>query len=80
MADVNEIRALKASFLGALDTAAALEAIKSKVMALDPNAGVAEDDLEELGRADARARGVVAGAARPRSNRCAMRRRLGERV
>ena len=50
MADVNEIRALQASFLGALDTAAALEAIKSKVMALDPNAGIAEDDLAELGR------------------------------
>lgn len=50
MADVNEIRALQASFLGALDTAAALEAIKSKVLALDPNAGVAEDDLAELGR------------------------------
>lgn len=50
MADENEIRALQASFLGALDTAAALEAIKSKVLALDPNAGVAEDDLAELGR------------------------------
>jgi hypothetical protein len=50
MADLNEIRALKASFQGALDAAAALEAIKAKVMALDPTADVSADDLEELGR------------------------------
>ena len=50
MTDLNEIRALKASFQGALDTAAALEALKGKVMALDPAADVSADDLEELGR------------------------------
>ena len=50
MADPNELRALKASFQGALDTAAALDALKDKVMALDPNADVSLDDLEELGR------------------------------
>ncbi len=50
MADANEIRALKASFLGALDTAAALEAVKSKVLALDADRGIAADDLDELGR------------------------------
>ena len=50
MTDPNEIRALKASFQGALDTAAALDALKAKVMALDANTGVSEEDLEELGR------------------------------
>jgi hypothetical protein len=50
MADANEIRALKASWLGALDTAAALEGLKARVMALDPNGEIAPDDLEELAR------------------------------
>jgi len=50
MPDGNEIRALKASLLGAIDTAAALEAVKSRVMALDPNSDIAADDLEELAR------------------------------
>ena len=50
MTDVNEVRALKASLQGALDTARALEAIESKVMSLDPGAEVTADDLEELGR------------------------------
>ena len=59
MADVNEIRALKASFLGALDTAAALEGMKSKVLGIDPegrggsaaaDADLASDDLDELAR------------------------------
>ena len=50
MPDGNEIRALKASLLGAIDTAAALEAVKSRVMALDPNSDIAPEDLEELAR------------------------------
>ena len=50
MTDLNEMRALKASFQGALDTAAALEALKGKVMSLDPNGDVSAEDLEELGR------------------------------
>jgi hypothetical protein len=50
MADANEIRALKASWLGALDTAAALEGMKARVMALDPNGEIAPGDLEELAR------------------------------
>jgi len=50
MADANEIRALKASFLGALDTGAALEAVKSKILALDADGDIAAEDLEELGR------------------------------
>jgi hypothetical protein len=50
MPDGNEIRALKASLLGAIDTAAALEGLKSRVMALDPNSDIAPDDLAELAR------------------------------
>jgi hypothetical protein len=50
MADANEIRALKASWLGALDTAAALEGMKARVMELDPNGEIAPGDLEELAR------------------------------
>jgi hypothetical protein len=50
MTDLNEIRALKASFQGALDTAAALEALKDKVLALDASADLSVEDLEELGR------------------------------
>lgn len=50
MTDPNEIRALKASFQGALDTAASLDALKAKVMTLDPATDVSLDDLEELGR------------------------------
>jgi len=50
MPDPNEIRALKASFQGALDSAQALDAIKSKVMSLDSESDVSPEDLEELGR------------------------------
>jgi len=50
MADVNEIRALKASFLGALEAARALEAIKSRVTEIEAEADIAPGDLEELGR------------------------------
>ena len=50
MADANEIRALHASLLGALETAAALEAIKSRIMAITPDGDIATGDLEELGR------------------------------
>jgi len=50
MTDLNEINALKASFLGALGAAGALEALKDKVIALDPAAEISGDDLDELGR------------------------------
>ena len=63
MPDANEIRALKASLLGALESGRAIEAIKSKVMDIDPNAEVADDVLEELGRLTL-AHGVSAQALR----------------
>lgn len=50
MANRNEIEALKASMRGALSTAASLEAFREKVERLDATAGIAADDLEELGR------------------------------
>jgi hypothetical protein len=50
MADVNEIRALKASFRGALDTAHTLAALQQKVEALDDHAEPETEWLEELGR------------------------------
>ena len=50
MTDSNEIEALKASFRGALGTAAALAAWEDRVMALDPGAEIPGEDLEELGR------------------------------
>lgn len=50
MADSNEIEALKASFRGALSTAAALAALEDRVLALDPRADFPAEDLDELGR------------------------------
>jgi hypothetical protein len=50
MTDPNEIRALKASVRGALDTAAALAALQAKVEALDEHGDVGAEDLEELSR------------------------------
>jgi HAMP domain-containing protein len=50
MADSNEIEALKASFRGALGTAAALAALEDRVLALDPRGDIPAEDLDELGR------------------------------
>ena len=50
MADVNEIRALKASLRGAIDTASTLEGLREKVEALDEHAEVDNALIEELGR------------------------------
>ncbi len=50
MADSNEIEALKASFRGALSTAAALAALENGVLALDPQTDIPTEDLDELGR------------------------------
>lgn len=50
MTDVNELEALKASFRGALGTADRLLDLKAMVAALDAQADIAAEDLEELGR------------------------------
>ena len=49
MKDPNEIRALKASLRGALDTAEALAALQGSVEALDEHGDIAPEELEELG-------------------------------
>jgi hypothetical protein len=50
MTDSNEIEALKASFRGALSTAAALAAVEDRVLALDPRAEIPGEDMDELER------------------------------
>ena len=50
MSDVNEIRALKASLRGAIDTAQTLAAVQQKVEALDDQAEPEAALLEELAR------------------------------
>ena len=50
MSDVNEIRALKASLRGAIDTAQALAMIQQKIEALDDHAEPEAALLEELAR------------------------------
>jgi hypothetical protein len=50
MADVNEIRALQASFRGAVSTAAALQGLQQKIESLDPASEISPELLEELAR------------------------------
>jgi hypothetical protein len=76
MADVNEMRALKASFLGALEAARALEAIKSTVLDIDSDGDIATSDLEELGRLTL-AQAVAAQALRGLVEAIRTRRGLG---
>jgi len=63
MSDTNEIRALKASYLGALDTAAALLAMHTRVAAFDDHGDIGAKDLDELARLTA-GNGVAAAALR----------------
>lgn len=53
MADPNEIGALKASFRGALSTAAALQSLQPKIDSLDASGEIEEEVLEELARVTA---------------------------
>jgi hypothetical protein len=50
MSDVNEIRALKASLRGAIDTAQTLAVVQEKVAALDDHAEPEAALLDELAR------------------------------
>jgi hypothetical protein len=63
MTDPNEIRALKASLRGALDTAGALEALRPRVEAIEEHGDVSAEDLEELSRVTA-AHAVASAALR----------------
>ena len=63
MADVNEIRALQASFRGAVSTAAALQSIQPKVDSLDAASEISGETVEELARVTA-AHAVASAALR----------------
>ena len=63
MTDPNEIAALKSSFRGALSTAAALQALESKVQNFSATADVSAEDLDELARVTA-AHAIASAALR----------------
>lgn len=63
MTDPNEMRALKASLRGVLDTAAALAALQAKVEGLDDRGDIAADELATLA-ATAAGNAVAASALR----------------
>jgi hypothetical protein len=73
MSDPNEIRALKASLLGAVDTGAALSAINERLQALDEGGDISPDDLEELARITA-AHAIASAALRGLVNTMRARR------
>lgn len=50
MSDPNEIRALKASLHGALETSGALAALQGKIEALEERGDIDSETLDELGR------------------------------
>ena len=53
MVNPSELEALKASFRGALSTAAALQSLHSKVESLEASGEVGAESLEELARVTA---------------------------
>jgi hypothetical protein len=53
MSDPNEIRALKASLLGAIETATSLAVLNERVQALDEHAEIGAEDLDDLARVSA---------------------------
>lgn len=73
MSDPNEIRALKSSLLGAIDTAAALAALQPRVDALDERGEIDANDLDELARVTA-AHAIASAALRGLVNTMLARR------
>lgn len=63
MANSSEVEALKASFRGALSTAAALHSLESKIESIDASGEVGQEVLEELGRVTA-AHAIASAALR----------------
>jgi hypothetical protein len=73
MKDPNEIRALKASLRGAVDTAGQLAALQAKVEAIEEHGEIGADDLEELSRVTA-AHAIASAALRGLVNTMVSRR------
>ena len=73
MSDPNEIRALKASLRGAIDTAGTRAALQGKIEALDEHGDISGEDLEELARVTG-AHAVAAAALRGLVNTMQTRR------
>ena len=63
MANSSEVEALKASFRGALSTAAALQSLQSQVESLDASGEIGAEVLEELARVTA-AHAIASAALR----------------
>lgn len=73
MTDPNEIRALKSSLLGAIETAAALTALQPRIDALDERGEIDAADLDELSRVTA-AHAIASAALRGLVNTMLARR------
>lgn len=73
MSDPNEIRALKSSLLGAIETAAALTALQPRIEALDERGEIDAADLDELSRVTA-AHAIASAALRGLVNTMLARR------
>lgn len=73
MSDPNEIRALKASLLGAIETAAAVTALQPRIEALDERGEIDAGDLDELSRVSA-AHAIASAALRGLVNTMLARR------
>ena len=73
MSDPNEIRALKASLGGAIDTAGALAALQPTIEALDERGDISQDALDELARVSA-AHAMASNALRGLINTMLVRR------
>lgn len=73
MSDPNEIRALKSSLLGAIETAAALTALQPRIDALDERGEIDAADLDELSRVTA-AHAIASAALRGLVNTMLARR------
>ena len=73
MSDPNEIRALKAAVLGAVETAAALAELNPRVQAWEDVGDVSPEDLDELTRVTA-AHAIASAALRGLVNTMRTRR------
>ena len=73
MSDPNEIRALKASLGGAIDTAGALAALQPTIEALDERGDISPEALDELARVSA-AHAIASNALRGLINTMLTRR------